>query len=413
MREPSYMIVIPMNEKDLENPRYIMENLGRSETIKVKDMHIEDEVGLVLDFAIEDREYQAVLDPVETEVPSFVRPEHAFSDEEVQKLNEVRAGLSVCIDFEGDSNRCFHDQLKLIDAIFPDMLAVLDCPSEKLLSGKWVKLAAKSSILPAPRYLFTVQAISDDGEEVWLHTHGLKRCGLYELEILCSNKDSFNDHYKMIESFALRMLENADDEPIEPGDAVFVGEAADRELVLTAVDWREALELYPDATIGTEEDREDEVHSEDTCVLMIYKNEQDEEAHIYTPIQDFDPYIDQNTMYMFSNAETLRMSRLAIERIPYMIKAFEDKENTIIVKIGLVTDKAYWSGEEPQKEHIWFELKDVQDNAIVAQLTQEPYYVSGMKEGDIGTFQFSDITDWIIFTKERRITPDDAYLLEE
>ena len=49
---------------------------------------------------------------------------------------------------------------------------------------------------------------------------------------------------------------------------------------------------------------------------------------------------------------------------------------------------------------------------IVAVLTQEPYYVSGFKEGDTGTFPFSEITDWLIFTKERRVTPDDAYLLE-
>ena len=106
------------------------------------------------------------------------------------------------------------------------------------------------------------------------------------------------------------------------------------------------------------------------------------------------------------------MSALAVERIPYLLKAFEKKDCEIILKIGLVTDTAYWKGDDPQKEHIWFELKDIKDGKIVAQLTQEPYYVTGMKEGDIGTFTYEDITDWLIFTKEARITPDDAYLLE-
>ena len=410
MREPSYMIVIPMNEKDLDDPKVFMDNLAKNDRIKITDLHLDDERGMIVDFKIDDNEYQVAIDPVEVQIPSMVRPEHAFTEEEYKMLDEARVGLSICMDFEGDNNRCFHDQLRFMDALFPEMLAVLDCPSEKLLSGKWVALAARSNVLPAPRYLFTVQAISDGGEEVWLHTHGLKRCGLYELEILCSNKEFFSDHYKMIESFALRMLES--DEPIEPGEGVFVGQAAGKVLTLTAVNWREALEFYPEATLGVEEDRDDGVHDEDTYVLMIYKNDRDEKEKRYTPVQDFNQFLDQNPMYMFSNAETKRMSDLAIERIPYMLKAFENKDNTVIVKIGLVVDEEHWDGGKPQREHIWFELKEVKDDKIVAKLTQEPYYVAGMKEGDIGTYSFSDITDWLIFTKEQRISPDDAYLLE-
>ena len=409
MKELSFMIVIPRHEEDMENPGSFLGNLTDNELISVKDMHLDEERGMVVRFEIEGAEYEAVLNPEEVEIPNMVRPEHAFSDEEYQMLDEARVGLSVCMDFEGDCNRCFFDQLRFINALFPDILAVLDCPSEKLLSGKWVSLAAKSKTLPAPRYLFTVQAISDGGEEVWLHTHGLKRCGLYELEILGSNKEFFNDHYKMIESFALRMLES--DEPIEPGDGVFVGQAAGKVLTLTAVDWHEALEFYPDATLGTEEDRDDGVHGEDTYVLMIYKNDRDEEAKRYTPVQDFNQFLDQNPMYMFSNAETKRMSDLAIERIPFMLKAFENKDNTIIVKIGLITDKAYWNGDKPEREHIWFELKDVKDDKIVAVLTQEPYYVSNIRKGDTGTYPLSDITDWLVYTDERSIGPDDAYLL--
>ena len=410
MKEPSYMIVIPMDEKVLENPGNFLDNLNDNELIKVKDMHFDEERGMLITFVIDGAEYQAAMNPVDVEIPSFVRPEHSFTDEEFQKLDEARTGLSICMDFDGDSNRCFYDQLRFINVLFPELLAILDCPSEKLLSGKWVALAAKSSVLPAPRYMFTVQAISDDGEEVWLHTHGLKRCGLYELEILGSSKEFFNDHYKMIESFALQMLES--DDPVKPGDALLIGQAAGKALTMTAVNWQEALKYYPDVTIGTAEDREGDVHSEDTCVLMIYKNSRDEEEKRYTPVNDFNQFLNQNPMYMFSNAETKRMSDLAIERIPYMLKAFSDKENQIIVKIGLLTDKEYWNGDKPQREHIWFELKDVKDDCIVATLTQDPYYVSDIKTGDTRSFPVSDITDWLIFTPKCRITPDDAYLLE-
>lgn len=410
MREPSYMIVIPTDEKILENPGNFMDNITNSELIKIKDMHFDEERGMLVNFMIGDMEHMVSLNPVDVEIPSFVRPEHSFTEEEFQKLDAARVGLAVCMDFDGDSNRCFYDQLRFINVLFPDILAVLDCPSEKLLSGKWVALAAQSSVLPAPRYMFTVQAISDGGEEVWLHTHGLKRCGLYELEILGSSKDYFNDHYKMIESFALQMLES--DEPIERGEALLIGQAAGKALTMTAVDWQEALKYYPDVTIGTEADREGDVHSEDTCVLMIYRNSRDEEEKRYTPVNDFNQFLGQNPMYMFSTSETKRMSDLAIERIPYMLKAFENKENEIIVKIGLITDREHWNGDKPQKEHIWFALKDVKEDCIVAELTQDPYYVSDIKTGDTRSFPFTDITDWLIFTPNCRITPDDAYLLE-
>ena len=411
MQEPSYMIAIPKDQSLIEDPKNFMGNLTSCEFIKINDMNMDETRGLVIDLTIGDNDYEVELNPTGVEIPDFVRPEHAFTDEEVRMLDEAQAGLAVCINYEGDSNQCFHDQLKIMDVLFPELLAVLDCPSEKLLSGKWVALAAKSSVLPAPRYLFTVQAISDGGDEVWLHTHGLKRCGLYELEILNSNKEFFNDHYKMIEAFALRMLES--DEPIEPGDAVFIGQAAGKQLTLTAVDWKEALDHYPDVTLGTEEDRDDGVHSDDTCVLMIYKNERAEEQKIYTPVDDFNQFLGQNPMFYFSTEETKRMSALARERLPYMIKAFGNKENTIIAKIGLTIDKEHWSHEDkPEKEHIWFEIKDIKDGSVVGELTQEPYYVSGMKQGDTGTYPFSDITDWLIFTKENRVSPDDAYLLD-
>lgn len=411
MKESSFMIVIPMNPQDVDDPEIFMKNVQESEHVRVKDLHFDDDRGMIIKFLVDDAEYEAAVGPTPVEIPNMFRPEHTFTEEEFKLIDEAEMGIYVSMEFEGDCNQCFYDQLRIIDAMFPETLAVLDCPSEKLLSGKWVALAARSSVLPAPRYLFTVQAISDGGEEVWLHTHGLKRCGLYELEILNSNKDFFGDHYKMIESFALRMLES--DEPIEPGEGVFIGQAAEKVLTLTAVDWKEALEFYPDVTLGTEEDRNDEVHNEDTYVLMIYRNSREEENKIYTPVQDFNQFLDQNPMYMFSTSETKRMSALAIERIPYMIRAFENKDNNIIVKIGLITDKEHWNSEDnPEREHIWFEMKDIKDGSIVAQLTQEPYYVSGIKEGDIGTYPFSDITDWMVFTKECRITPDDAYLLK-
>ena len=410
MQEPSFMIIIPMKQEDIESPETFMNNLSQSDFIQIKGMEMDEERGMLLDLNVDETPYQIAINIEEVEVPPFIRPAHVFTEEEVMQIDSVQVGLSVCMDFKGSSLKCFYDQIRIIHAMLPEVLAVLDCPAEKLISGRWISLAAESKVLPAPRYLFTVQAISDESGEVWLHSHGLKRCGLYELEILCSDRENCNEHYRIIENYAYRMLD--DDEPIEPGKGIFLAEAAGAEMVATAVDWKEALNYYPGAVIGTEEDR-DEYHGEDSYVLMMYKTPEDEEKKRYTPVQFFNDIIQQNPLYMISNEETARMRNLAIERVPYMIKGFKNPENTVLVKVGLIMAPQYRDEGEENREHIWFELKDVTEDGIVALLTQEPYYVSGIKEGDIGSYPFSDITDWIIFTKKCRITPDDVYLLEE
>ena len=93
------------------------------------------------------------------------------------------------------------------------------------------------------------------------------------------------------------------------------------------------------------------------------------------------------------------------------MRALPDNENPILIKIGLTIDKEYQE-DNNTKEHIWFELLEAKDGTLTGKLTQEPYYVSGMHQDDIGTYTLEDLTDWIIFTPKRRITPDDVYIMD-
>ena len=411
MREPSFMIVIPKKQDDIHDLGVFLSNLEKSEFITLVDTNMDEGRGLIIDLCVEDRSYQIVAYPTMVQIPSYVRSVHSFTKKESEAIDAAESGLAVTMDFAGDTALCFHDQLRIINAMFPEILAVLDCPSEKLLSGRWVAMAAESETLPSPRYLFTVQAVSDESGEVWLHSHGLKRAGMYELEILGSDEDTYNTHYQIIETFAYRLLENGGS--TFPGDPVYIGQAAGHYLVGTAVDWKEALQYYPNIKVGTEEDREDGVHDEDTCVIMLYRNTDDAEKRNYTQVQAFNPLLKQNPVFLLSTQETERMKSLAIERFSFAEKGFKNKDNVVIVKIGVITDKEHWNGDTPQKEHMWFDLKEVREDGIVATLTNEPYYISGLKKGDTALYPYEDITDWIIYTPEGRITPDDVYLLNE
>jgi hypothetical protein len=410
MKEISNMIIIPRDEESVVDAEIFMNNLEADESIQVTGTRYEEEDGLYIKLNVEDREYLILVYPRKIDIPPYMRLGHHFTEEELERIQAVKSGLSVKMDFNENYQVCFHDQIRIVNALIPDMLAVMDVPSEKILSGDWIRLAAKSKVSPAPRYLFTVQAVSGEDGEVWLHTHGLKRCGMYELEMLYSDEEMYNNHYRIIENMAYRMIES--ERPIEPGDPVYIGRVGDYTLMTTAVDWREAIGFFPEGAMGGEDDR-DEYHSEDTYVMMCYLTPDDIDNKKYTPIQAFDDEIKDNPMYYFSTQETDRMSRLARERIDYLKKGFELEDSLATVKIGLVMDKEHWDGDDPMenREHIWFEVKDIIDDCLVAELSQDPYYISGIKKGDVRTYSFDQITDWSVYTKEKCIGPDDAYLL--
>jgi uncharacterized protein YegJ (DUF2314 family) len=122
--------------------------------------------------------------------------------------------------------------------------------------------------------------------------------------------------------------------------------------------------------------------------------------------------LEHNPMFMISTPETERMRRLAIERVSFLKKGLAKKGNSALVKIGVTVDEEYRKDGEPGREHMWFEVKKINEDSIEAELTNDPYYVSSIKKGDVATYPIDMITDWILFTKEYRITPDDVYLLD-
>ncbi|MBS7368658.1 MAG: DUF2314 domain-containing protein, partial [Oscillospiraceae bacterium] len=142
----------------------------------------------------------------------------------------------------------------------------------------------------------------------------------------------------------------------------------------------------------------------------------DYEKRKLSEINIYNNLLKENPLLMISTEETNCMRALALERISYLRGLFGRRGSfekfAALVKIGLEVDEQYREGD--MKEHIWFEIKEMnEDGSFSAELTQEPYYISSLKEGDIRTFTENDITDWMVFTENGRINPDAVYLLEE
>lgn len=405
-KELSFMVAIPKNEGDIDHLAILLERLKTSRMITVTDSKLNDMLWVKIESG--DLAYAARIDTMEIEIPEMFRIQHFFRDIDIEAIQMQKKGLVVEMPFdEKHILDSYHMQLKLIHELLPDCLAVLDGSSEKVLSGKWVALAAGSNVPPSPRYIFTVQAVSND-EEVWLHSHGMNRCGLPELEILNSTKDTYNDHYNIIETMAKRLLEKG--EAPEEKEPVYLAMLANQiPLMATVVNWKEAVKKYPSGILGGARDRK-ESHNENTDVIFCYPNPEAMAKKKYCEVSVFDKYLNENPMYMLTDQETDRMRKLAAERLDFMLKMFGREKILILLKVGIEVDEEF-KEDGNSFEHIWFELKEKNEDTFTAELTQEPYYVKDLHEKAVMTFPYSQITDWIIFTPEGKVTPDDVYLL--
>lgn len=87
-----------------------------------------------------------------------------FTEDERQAIADSHTALTVFLNFGPDNGVSYHLQLKIMLAMVPDMLALVDESAERLINGRWVTLAAQSSVTPCADNLFIVHAVANDSD---------------------------------------------------------------------------------------------------------------------------------------------------------------------------------------------------------------------------------------------------------
>lgn len=402
--EESYMLVVP-EEASKELLDGIFERVSNIEGIKIKKKHpLTDKEPGKIKLSYENEDYEVGYYPAPFSLPEmYVNKNYYFSEEELKKLRNAKTALTIFMKFNKDSRKSYHLQLKLALAMIPNMIGIMDESAEKMVPSSWAKMAANSKVLPSSNDLFTVQVVSGDNEEVWLHTHGLCRCGITELEILQSDTENYNNHYNIITTFASYLLDKKE----KNQKSAYIGILSNRQpIVVTYISWTKALNEYKNLNLGNMEDRQNG-HNSKTSVIFIYKSEEDEKHEKLTKVDEFNSLWGDNPIFFISNEETLLMKRLAMERFNLVKEEASKKENRIIIKIGLPVD------DNNNFEHIWFELVEFEGDKFKAKLLQEPYNVKNMHEGYEAWYTVQNVTDWIIYTPKFAVIPKNAYMLNE
>lgn len=402
---PSYIMTVPKEDESLNDLAKLVNDLQNIEGLKVIAKRVNKLNIATVVCNYNEIEYSIDIFTQEFKLPSLFRISHDFVDEDIEIMENAKRGLVTKMTFSENNLDSFHLQMKVLYSMVPEMAGVVDFSAEKILSGKWVELTAKSDVSPAPLYLYTVQAVSDQNE-VWLHTHGLNRCGSIELEIMKSDKNNFNNHYEVLSSFAERMV--TDNDFVDEEEAIYIGSVGDeQDLVVTWIDYQRAIKRLKKSLLGGAKDRVDG-HNEHTGVIFAYPTEEDYNKKKMVHISEFNSLLNNNPVFMKTTEETNRMRKLAIERIPFLHKLWDmTEEKQVLIKVGLKVDREYDSSDN--KEHIWFEVNDLGKDKFSGTLMQEPYYVSNMTKGDEAEFSYEELTDWLAYTKNGSINPDNVY----
>lgn len=413
--EKSYMLAVPWSTQDdtLFDRDEKIKRISRMEGVNVLSVASEHDNGQpFITIGYQGETYPIDLCPYPAyESYKEMQRRHVFTDEENDELAKAEFGLMVIMSFGKDHKSSFHLQLKLIDALLPAPVAVIDESAEQIFSGQWTHLAAASNTPPSPHYIYQIHAVTDEKDEVWLHTHGLARCGLPEIEILDAGRKNLNEIGEVMNTMACSLLDN--EEIPEKEEPVLLARFADNSpLVGTLIPWPEALHEYPQEVNGGIQQRK-YGHNTRSSVLFVYPSEEAMERHQYVPVAHIADKMDDNLLCMITNAETQRMKDMALERLDQMRRACTSHPESVIVKLGLTVDPEFANPDEKeQKEHIWFRIKGfTSPDTFRAEALNEPYYISSLHCGDVNVYHVSEITDWRILTEDGQISPDDIYLL--
>lgn len=410
--ENSYMLGIPWDYENFALDEGVFERISMIEDLVIKSKELIDNetVGILVQY--QGIEYKIGLSCSDY---SFIdmgqRSDQIFNREQEERLEKANKSLVTYMKFDHDVKESYHLQLKILSAAVPNLLAVVDESGESILNPRWVSMAALSKVVPGASSCYSVQAVSDDNGKVWLHTHGLCRCGLGELEIIESDKEHFNDHYNVLSTYASMLIDGQKDEP-----SLYIGQLSNGQpVVVTSLIWTEGLKEYPNNVLGGFNDRRDG-HNTNTSIVFLYKNEEDENNNILTKVSHYDSLWGDNPLFFFSSEETRRMESLSRERFSWLERAIHDgipMEN-VIIKIGLPTNLEDGGKDYENLEHIWFKLEELDsgNSNFKAVLLQDPYDVDDMKKGDMGEFSLSNVTDWRIYLEDKVVSPETAYMLE-
>ena len=420
---PSNIGVVPSGLPAPISSDSIQQSLSNSKDFKLLSFdEDEDDTFLVsIDYRGERVSLEIYIDPMSRiDLKEFGFANH-ISDDELSEALKQKCFIEVSMFFGEDILDSFHLQLKILNTLIPEACVIIDFMSYRLLSGQWLRMVAASPIPPSPSYLYSIHGVYDDKgvqTRYWLHTHGLLRCRSVEFEVL-----NITDGAQQMNDIIVHVVKKIIKDPLKEYEKFQIGYDG-MGINLAWIRWEEALKDFSADILGGMNDRrgENKVHADPSGILFAVEDGQFVSPQIYAKT------LSENPIYYISNEETSRMSNQAQERFFCFRDSF-NKHGVVsqndghhiataksqsepgwrfLVKLGLKVDNIK---AETEKEHLWFDVVSIGDNYIEGKLLNQPYWISGLNEGDNNRYPVELLTDWIIYSPDNTYTTDSIYEL--
>jgi hypothetical protein len=301
--------------------------------------------------------------------------------------------------------------MKLLTAAFDELPAVLD-----VNSGRWHPRGALDEHFgagaePPEDVLWMthviVSAAGDETASAWLHTHGLWRCGLPELEMIEVPIRYVDRAAELLAGLAGRMLEEGIPAPGEPF-------AAGPGLEVTFQPWQVVTRRLGDAPGGIEDriGMPGDAHVGVRAVVCSaeYQGDRAESSWPREVLERIDR--GEGSLFL-SQHETHRLAERARGAWPRFVGAFatvsprllavaatppadvDDTSVRFLVKAGLTKET---SGDEAAREHLWFVVRRCEGSRFQGELLNQPVLVTSLKRGDVTWIERQRVSDWSVVT---------------
>ncbi|MSR74060.1 MAG: DUF2314 domain-containing protein [Planctomycetes bacterium] len=303
-------------------------------------------------------------------------------------------GVETVLDAQGPA-RSYHQLLRvLVTACVPGLPAVYDDGALCLLPGRRVRDMASASVAPRSSALFAIHTLPGRGGN-WIHTHGLSRAGIPELELLCVPADDQGEATDLLEAAADALLNGA--EPTNEG-LLQLGD----EVAVRLMGAAEALPLLAEDCAGGLKDRGE--HPTNSWVLL-------DPDSVGTPRTAISRMASDVVLYKSAD-ETKRQKEFSHHRFGVFGQLFALRRNIgWQFHVKLAFERA---SSHEFSEYLWFEALELKPGWIRGKLLSAPRDVPALVAGSESWQPLERLTDWIIVTPEGSYDPEtSASLLED
>jgi hypothetical protein len=338
-------------------------------------------------------DYRVWVQPTRTALSSeLARRGLKGEDRRLAQRSEWALGVGASIRF--DPLRDYHEQLRVLHALVPDAVAFVDASAFRVRPGLWLREAAATAVPPPAESLWTIHAVHDrpDGDLLWMHTHGLDRCGVIDLEILEVPRAGKGPMADLLNAAAALFIDLGTPEPRDP---LCLGEGIE----IVWLPWEKASRR-----------QRDPAHAGPRGVLFAPARRR---GGGLGRVTQYASRLEADPVLYVSALQTERMAMLATDRFDRFSRLqarFGAREGwEFLVELWYEIDGAACDCE---REHLWFRVQSIDGEEVDATLVNEPHLIERMRLGDRARHSLERLDDWSILCEHGRFGPDSVVLLE-